>query len=87
MELNVIEKKKGRLVFDLPGADHTFCNALKSELWADKDVKAATYAVKHPLLPVPRFILEATDAAKALQGAVDRLQKQYKTIGTAFKKL
>ncbi|RME31173.1 hypothetical protein D6789_03505 [Candidatus Woesearchaeota archaeon] len=88
MELNVIEKKKGRLVFELPGEDHTFCNALKTELWNDKDVKAATYSVKHPLLPVPKFIIEAkTDALKALKGAIERLQKQYRTMGTAFKKL
>ncbi len=88
MELNVIEKKKGRLVFELPGTDHTFCNALKAELWNDKDVTAATYAVKHPLLPVPKFIIETKgDAVKALQGAVSRLQKKYKGFAAAFSSL
>jgi DNA-directed RNA polymerase subunit L len=89
MELNLVEKKKGRLVFELPGADHTFCNALKTELWSDEDVKIATYAIKHPLLAVPRFIVETKrgDAKDALQSAVGRLQKQFKSFGTAFNKI
>ena len=39
MELNILEHTKKRLVFELKGADHTFCNLLKNELWQDKDVK------------------------------------------------
>lgn len=89
MELVVLEKKKNRLVFELPGADHTFCNALKTELWNDEDVKVATYAIKHPLLAVPKFIVETKkgDAKDALLGASARLQKQFKSFGTAFGKL
>lgn len=89
MELNALEKKKQRLVFELQGADHTLCNALKNELWEDDDVKAATYAVKHPLLPVPKFIVETTkkEASKALLDASGRLQKQLKSFQTSFKKL
>lgn len=88
MELNVREKKKYRLVFELKGADHTLCNALKNELWNDEDVKVATYAIEHPLIAVPKFILEtkSKDATEALTDAIARLQKQYKSIGTAFNK-
>ena len=46
MELNFLEKKKDRLVFEIPGADHTLCNALKDELWNDKGVTVATYAIR-----------------------------------------
>jgi DNA-directed RNA polymerase subunit L len=89
MELNVLEKKKNRFVFELKGADHTFCNALKTELWNDEDVKVATYSVKHPLLPTPKFIVETKDkeAADAVIEASARVAKQLKTFGAAFKKL
>lgn len=88
MEISFLEEKKGRIVFELEGADHTFCNALKTELWNDKDVTVATYAIKHPLLPKPKFIVESKgDAKKALKEASARLQKQMKAFATAFKKL
>lgn len=88
MELNVVESKKNRLVFELPGTDHTFCNALKAALWEDKDVKVATYTVKHPLVPIPKFILETTkkEPKKALVEAVGNMQKQYKDISQSFAK-
>ncbi|MBR9702679.1 DNA-directed RNA polymerase subunit L, partial [Candidatus Woesearchaeota archaeon] len=58
MEINVLEKKKNRLVFEIKGADHTLCNALKDELWNDKDVSAAAYSIDHPMKAVPKFIIE-----------------------------
>jgi len=89
MELNVLEKKKYRLVFELKGADHTICNALKNELWNDDDVKVATYAVHHPLIAVPKFIIETKnkDAADAVTEAIGRLQKQFKSFATVFGKI
>ncbi len=88
MELIVLEKKKARFVFELPGADHTVCNALKTELWNDEEVKVATYVVKHPLLPVPKFIVETKsgEAHTAVLEAIVRLQKQYKSFASAFEK-
>lgn len=86
MELTVVESTKSRMVFELPGADHTFCNALKEELWEDKDVSVATYIVKHPLIPVPKFILEAKDPKKALAAACTRLEKNYKAFATVLAK-
>ena len=32
MEFNVIEESKTKLVFELKGETHTFCNVLKKEL-------------------------------------------------------
>ncbi len=89
MELNVLEKKKYRLIFELPGADHTLCNALKTELWNDGDVKVATYTINHPLVAVPKFILETKgkDAAEALVEAIGRLQKQFKSFATVLAKV
>jgi len=79
MELNVLEDKKGRLVFEIDGMGHTFINLLKTELWNDSHVKAAAYNIKHSQISKPKFILE-TDGDEspksALSSAVSRLEKQ-----------
>jgi DNA-directed RNA polymerase subunit L len=88
MELNVLESKKHRIVFELRGADHTFCNALKQELWNDESIKVAAYNINHPLVGVPKFIVESTtDAKAALLEASARLQKRNKDFLAAFQKL
>jgi DNA-directed RNA polymerase subunit L len=88
MELTVLESKKHRIVFELRGVDHTFCNALKQELWADETVKVAAYNINHPLVGVPKFIVETTsDVKEALAAASQRLQKRNKEFLSAFQKL
>ena len=86
MELNILENKKGRLVFELRDADNTVCNALKDELWNDKTVTVATYSIEHPLKAIPKFIVEAADPLKALAAASQRLQKTNKALQTAVAK-
>ncbi len=85
MELVVIEETKTRLVFDLKGEDHTFCNLLKTELNEDKDVKVATYAIAHPLIGVPQFTIE-TASGKTPRKAVSEALSRMKKIFTSFKK-
>ena len=79
MQLNVLEDKKGRLIFEINGMGHTFLNLLKTELWNDSHIKVATYAIKHSEASNPKFILE-TDGDEspksALTSAVTRLKKQ-----------
>lgn len=88
MEITILESKKHRLVFELRGADHTFCNALKQELWHDEAVKVAAYNIDHPLVGVPKFVVESSaDAKEALLGASSRLQKRNKDFLAAFEKL
>ena len=89
MELKVHENTKKRMVFELIGADHTFCNALKKELWNDSTVRAAAYKVDHPLIGVPRFIVETNgqkDAKAVLKAAISRMKKQNKDFLDSFKK-
>jgi DNA-directed RNA polymerase subunit L len=78
MNVKILEDKKKRLVFELEGSDHGFCNALKQELWNDSAVTIASYTIEHPLVGVPRFIVE-TNAEKepkaVLKGAIARLRK------------
>lgn len=77
MEINVIEEKKNKLIFELKGASHTLCNALKAEMHNDNNVKIATYSIRHPLVGQPKFIIETdgTDPEKALISAAERLKK------------
>lgn len=85
MEINILEESKNRIVFELKGEDHTFCNALKQELWADKDTKLASYKIDHPLVGVPEFILETkADPKKVLLNAAKNLQKELEKFKKAF---
>ena len=90
MEINVLEKSKKRLVFELTGAGHTLCNILKDELWQEKDIVAAAYNIDHPLIGIPKFIVETngkTEPDKALANAASRLKKKNKEFSDKFDKL
>ncbi|MBW3015031.1 DNA-directed RNA polymerase subunit L [Candidatus Woesearchaeota archaeon] len=90
MELKVIEEGKNRLIVEIQGEDHTFCNALKKELWNDSHVKAAGYNISHPLVGEPRIIVETdgkVDPKKALAEAAKRLKKTIEKFSKAFDKM
>ena len=90
MELKILEDKKKRLLFELKGADHGFCNALKKELWNDDAVTVSSYAVDHPSVGIPKFVIE-TNAEKepkeVLKKAIDRLRKQAEQFKAEVKKM
>lgn len=88
MELNVLEETKTRMVVELKGEDHTFCNFLKKELWNDDKVKVSTYAMNHPSIGIPRLVLETSGKAprEALQDAAKRLSKNIETFKKASEK-
>lgn len=78
MEFKVLEESKTKLVFELTGETHTFCNALKSELQAVKGVNIATYRIKHPLIGIPKFLIETkgVEPRSALKEALKNLKKK-----------
>lgn len=82
MKIDVIEKKKNRVVIAIEGEDHTLCAALKKELWNDKHIKAAGYHIDHPLIGKPRIVVETDgeDPLKCIEGACKRLDKQFETL-------
>ena len=88
MEINIIEEKQRRLVFEIKGEGHTLANLLEKELWNDKKVNAAGYHIKHPLIGVPRMVVETTGIAprKALENAITRLKKKNKDFARVFKR-
>jgi DNA-directed RNA polymerase subunit L len=78
MEITILEEKKNRLYFEVPGAGHTLCNALKLELTNDEHVKVATYAIRHSETSNPKMIVETdgeVEPRKAIQSAIARLKK------------
>ena len=85
MEIVVKENNKNRFVFELKDSTHAFCNLLKTELWNDKHVKVATYTIDHPLVGVPRFIVE-TDGKETPQEALNDAVKRIKKINEKVRK-
>ena len=90
MELNILEDTPKRLVFELKGATHTLCNPIKVELWNNKHVKVSTYSISHPLVGVPKFIVETDGTVKpkkALSEAAARLADSASKLRKEFKKV
>lgn len=89
MEVKIIEEKKNKLVFEVPGEGHTLCNVLQKELWNDSHVKAAGYNIAHPLINIPKFILETdgADPKKTISAAVKRITKDIAKIKDQAKKI
>lgn len=89
MEIKIIEEKKNRIVFEVKGEGHTLCNALQKELYTDAHVKSAGYNIEHPLINIPRFILETdgADPKKTISAAVKRLQKETEKLKEQAKKI
>jgi DNA-directed RNA polymerase subunit L len=79
MEINVLEDKPKKMIFELKGDGHTLCNALREELWNDKAITVSAYNISHPLVGVPKFIIETNgdkEPKKALKDALSRIKKK-----------
>ncbi|MEA3429667.1 MAG: DNA-directed RNA polymerase subunit L [Nanoarchaeota archaeon] len=89
MELSIVEEGKNRIIVEIEGEDHTFCNILRKELWNDKHVKAAAYKVEHPEVAEPKIIVETDgkeDPKKALIEAAKRVKKDLDKFLKNFEK-
>ncbi len=89
MEFKVLEESKTKLVFELHGETHTFCNLLKEELRAVKGVTLATYRIAHPLVGVPEFLVETkgVEPRAALKDALKSMKALAKDFAKQVKKL
>jgi len=78
MEFTALEESERKIIFQLKGETHTFCNALKHELVNVKGVTLATYKIDHPLVGIPTFLVETKDVEprKALKDALKTLKKK-----------
>lgn len=87
MKIEVEESTNKKLVFELQGADHTFCNILKDELSRDPAVTISAYNVSHPLVGQPKFFIETNKEStpkEALERAVAELKKRNNAFAKAF---
>ncbi len=78
MEVKVLENTKHKLVVDFPGAEtHTLFNILSHQLREDKDVKVGGYYIEHPVLNVPRLVVETKGKSplKAVEEAIKAVHK------------
>jgi len=89
MELRVVEKKKNFINVAIMGEGHTFCNALRKELWNDSEVVFTGYKIEHSLVDNPILTLQTkTKAPKiVLEGTVKRLKANNAKLTALFKKL
>lgn len=89
MELVPLEHSKNRLKFELKGEDHSFCNALKKELWHDKNMEISGYYVEHSLVSAPVFTVQVKSGnpQKAVLDAAERLKKWNKELRDQLKAL
>ena len=85
MEVKILDDKKNRLMLEIKGADHTICNALKTELWNDKHVKIATYSIRHPQISIPQLIVETDGELSPKNALINAVQRLHKT-NEKFKK-
>ena len=89
MEFNVLEESKSKLVFELKGETHTFCNLLKEELRRVKGVTLAAYRIEHPLVGIPTFQIETKgiEPRKAIKEALKNIKSLAKDFSKQAKKL
>ena len=86
MNLEIVEQEKNRLVFELHESDHTVLLLIQGALEADSDVELATYAVDHPLVGRPKFIIETKKKSPktVLLAAIEAVAKD---LGSVHKDL
>ena len=59
--IKIIEESKNKVVFNVKGKTHGFCNILRKELLKDKHVKIAAYRIDHPLVNESEIMVETDD--------------------------
>ena len=85
MEIKKIQDEKNKLVIEIKGVSHGFCNMLKEKLLEDSHVKIATYRVEHPLVNVPKLLVE-TDGNETPQKAILNAVGKLKTFTDKIRK-
>ena len=88
MEINVLEDSKNKLVVEMKGEGHALCNALKTELWTNKKVKLSGYTIEHPLIGIPKLVIETDsgDPKKLLEEAAKNVKKEADAFLKSFSK-
>jgi DNA-directed RNA polymerase subunit L len=88
MELAVKESDKNKLVLEIKGEDHTFCNILVKRLQQNPNVNVAAYSIDHPLTRVPSLLVETSKGSPkdVILATMKELDKEFKSFQKAFAK-
>jgi DNA-directed RNA polymerase subunit L len=89
MKINIIENTKKKAIFEVEGIDHTIANLIRDNLNKVEGVKNAGYQVSHPLIGIPKFVIETsgqTVAMVAFEEAINISQKDIKKFAGSFAK-
>ncbi|HLC57404.1 MAG TPA: DNA-directed RNA polymerase subunit L [Candidatus Nanoarchaeia archaeon] len=88
MKINWLSNEKNKAEFELIGEDHTFCNAIRKELWEQPDLNLAAYKIPHPLISDPVILVETSKSSpeKLLLSSIESLRKKNKALKEAFSK-
>ncbi len=82
IEYKKIKKSDNELEFQLKGADHGLCAVIVEELLKDKQVEAAFYSKKHPLIGEPEFYIKTKSKGpeEVLSLALSKIEKSLKGL-------
>ena len=88
MKLNIVKKDDKLLEVEIVGETIGFVNALREELWNDKNVDEAAYVKEHPYLAEPKIWVKVKrgDPKKALLDAAKRLEEKVKEFEENFER-
>ena len=89
MEIKIIEESKNKLIAEVHGESHGFCNAIRKALWDVKGVTIAGYNIDHPLVGIPKIVVQTekdVEPRKVLEKAAKNLKKECDEALKAFEK-
>jgi DNA-directed RNA polymerase subunit L len=88
MKLNIVKEDKHSLEIEVQGESVGFVNALREELWKDKNVDEAAYIKEHPYLAEPKIYVKVSrgDPRTALKRAAKRLLDKTKEFEENFER-
>lgn len=87
MELKILESSKNKILAEVIGEDHSFCNILTKKLNEYENVKYAAYMIDHPLVGIPQIVVEGKDVKALLKKAVTELSAQAEELKKLSAKL
>ncbi|MBI2133859.1 DNA-directed RNA polymerase subunit L [Candidatus Woesearchaeota archaeon] len=75
MEINIVEETPKKIFLEVKGEGHSLLNSVKTALWSNKHVKVSTYNLDHPLVGIPRMLLETDGEIKPRKAIIEATEK------------
>lgn len=88
MKIKILKDERKEMEFEVTGDDvHSFCNLLRVELLAKKDVVTAKYSKEHPLRDKAVFIIKTKrkKPTTVLKTVIKKIKKDLDAFGKKVK--